>query len=198
MSSRRLLLVIGAVAVLALVGGLLFMLRSDERPTSETMRPAVPPTSTPVASTPSPSVAPPAPTPAETPPPAETPSPARPIPGPEEGRLIVRDHRDGGPTAPPSPLDSTTLAEARQTLGPMIRACAPLLKDGKPARMVVHARFRVGGGRVTASEVSVTDAAELGDGYVSCVKEAYARLSTDPPPDQKDGEDLVHMPWTVP
>lgn len=198
----RRVLALGAAVVALLVIGLIYMLREAPRPVSGTSPRDASPASTATDVTPTPSAPatppniPPA-TPAERPPPPEIPAPGRDA----EGR-IVRDHRDEpGPTGPPSPLTPMTLGLARQVLGPLIKACKPLYKprpDGQPGRMVVHAQVRVAGGRVTAGDVTVTDEAELGPGYVDCVKQAYAALSTDPPDGQKDGEDLVHMPWTIP
>jgi hypothetical protein len=193
MKPRAVVIVVAAGAILALAVSLMFAVQ-DQRPH---------PGST-GAAAPGPS---PRPAPSEASPPQLIPAApvgAKPIPAPSpirdaDGHIVVRDHRDETePSGPPSPIASVTLAEARQILGPMIRACIPFLPDKKLHRMVVHARFKVSGGRVTASDVSVSDAEELGAGYVGCVQQAYGQLSTDPSADQKDGEDLVHMPWTVP
>jgi hypothetical protein len=186
---RRSLLVAAGAAVVALIIFLLVSLRTADAP-----RPAGPaPTPPPVreaAPTPVP-----APTAAPAPPP--TPEPARPIP--IEPPPTVRDHRDDPASAgPPSPLSSPTIATIRQALEPQIRACAPYLKDQKPARIVVSAEIHAAGGRVTARNVNIPEAETLGVEYVSCITRAYDSLSTDAPSDQTDGHDLVHMPWSIP
>jgi hypothetical protein len=191
MTSRSWLLAGLAVAVVALLVGLLLALRAEDPPRD------------PVAQDTSPAPAPP---PAPRPPPAE-PTDRRPVPLPplepgetldERGR-IVRDHRGAaGPTGPASPIASLTLAHVRQAVEPQIRACAQELLDPTPIRITITARLRVAGDRVTASDVILSDREKLGDAYVTCVQRAYAELTTDPPDGQREVEELVHMPWTVP
>ncbi len=191
MTARSVWLAAGALALAGLIVGLLLLLGSDDRPERGTAEaPSSPVTPAPRSATPRPADLGDARTPAVAPEPVPTRD--------AEGR-VVRDHRGQGPTGPRSPIEPLTLAGVRQALGPQIRACGTLLLDLSPGqRMIVSARINVVGGRVSASDIEVSNADKLGESYVACIQRAYAELATDPPGEQKDGEDLVHMPWTVP
>jgi hypothetical protein len=92
-----------------------------------------------------------------------------------------------------------TVADLRQVVEPAMRACA---RDAEvanpPVRVVVHARIVAEGGRVSARDVSVEGAEPLGPEVAACLQRVYQELQTDALPEQPDGEDLVHMPWTLP
>ena len=177
---KRLALVLGSLAVVALLVGLILMLRSDPAP----------------APVPAPDPAP-RPTPPAPPARGET-QPSRPVPLPPvgeptpSGRLITRP-------APASPVASVTIADIRQVVEPAVRACA---RDAQvpspPVRVFVHARLKAEGGRVSAHDVTVEGAEPLGADVPACIARAYQELQTDMLPEQKDGEDLVHMPWSLP
>jgi len=192
----RALLVVAAGVVLALVVGLIYMLRSSE----PVRRAAVEPQAPAPVPEPGPSPATPArPTVPVSEPTSPSGEPARPEPLPPVGEPIVRDHRVTTRPAPPSPIVSVTIAELRQVVEPAMRACA---RDAQianpPIRVTVHARIRSEGGRVAAHDVTVEGAEPLGPEVAACLKRAYEELQTDALPEQQNGEDLVHMPWTFP
>lgn len=190
--SQRPLLIGGALAVAALVGGLIYALRSGEPA-------ATPREAPPVAARPA---APDRPT-------SGTPAPVgvRPV---EPGRAVplppVELVNDAGVTVvkvegrpgPGSPIAAATIADTRQVIEPAVRACMRDVQLAAPGRIVVHATLKVGGNRVSTSNVSLS-----GDGILpiearECIIKAYQEFQTDTLPDQPDGEDVVHMPWTVP
>lgn len=207
--TKKILLGVAALAVVAMIVGLLVSLRSVES-TASTQAPAPsapaapsapeprvePATTTPAAAQPGAPATSGAPVPADGPRPATGPSAAEEPAGPPE----IRDHRGGGPTAPPSPIRPASIAAVRQALEPQIRACAEGLAGDspRPLRFTAHSTLRAGGARLTSHGLRLTGAEALGPQFADCVGRAYATLSTDAGDDQTDGEDLVHMPWTIP
>jgi hypothetical protein len=208
--TKKILLGVAALAVVAMIVGLLVSVRSVEstastrQPVPSAPAPAPPP---PGAS--EPRVVPSADTPAAPPPGAPAPPagavvgsqpPRPPAADDPAGPPEVRDHRGGGPTAPPSPLKPATVAAVRQALEPQLRACADgLASDSpRPLRFVAHSTLRSGSARVTSHGLRLTGAEALGPQFADCVGRAYATLSSDVGEDQADGEDMVHMPWTIP
>jgi hypothetical protein len=87
----------------------------------------------------------------------------------------------------------------RQALNQQIKGCAEGVTVAKrPIRVIAHAVLRAAGGRITASEVEVTAVEPLPAEITDCVRRAYEGLSTDAQGVQTDGQDKVHMPWTLP
>jgi hypothetical protein len=199
MKAQRLLLVLAAVAVVGLVLGLMWSLRSTE--------PSVQPVALPREPAPTPT-----PTPAPAPAPAAPEPPTRPALGandppvrlePEEtvddqGR-IVRDHRGLNEVAPPSPLIPLSVEHVHAAVNPTLRACAHALpqRPAQPARVTVHTTVHVSAGRITVSDVTLDGADGLGADYAACVKKGLADVSADAPAEQPSADERVHIPFTV-
>jgi hypothetical protein len=195
-------LIVGALAVVAMIVGLVISLRGDDPPAYTGPR------ETPAAATPATPPAAPsdgAPRAAAPPPTPVAPEVVRPTPQPpvaeddEDERPAVRDHRGGGPTGTPSPIASTSIASVRQALNQQIKGCGDAVAGVKrPIRVIAHAVLRAAGGRISAHEVEITSVDRLPPEITDCVRRAYEGLSTDAQGTQPDGEDKVHMPWTLP
>jgi hypothetical protein len=206
---QKTLLAIAAALVVAMIVGLLITLQGDDGQastgssrTAPPREPAPSPSSNTPPATTSPAPTAPAPSGAAAPPATpvtpESGRPERPAAA-DDGAPEVRDHRGAGPTGPPSPLRPTTIASVRRVLEPQVRACAEGLEIASPpVRLVAHATLRARGGRVAADPPRITGADALGSGFADCVGRAYAALSTEVADGQTDGEDLVHMPFSVP
>jgi hypothetical protein len=126
--------------------------------------------------------------------PAPAPVPAEPAAPPER-----RDHRGEGPTGTPSPIAPSTIAAVRKLVGPAVRSCAEATDvESQRIQVTVSARLRASGRLLSAQDVRVTGGEALGPGFVECVRKAYEELAAGVPTEATDGEDTVHMPWTVP
>jgi hypothetical protein len=65
-------------------------------------------------------------------------------------------------------------------------------------QVLVSATVRSAGGHVSAVNVTVDGAESLGPVYATCMAQAVTSLDLPAPEGQADGEDLVHLPFTVP
>lgn len=204
MNSRKLLLGLASITIVGLLAGLVLLLRPSS-PRTEKGSSSDPPRVASSVPSPSPS-SPPVATPSVASAPAARPVPIAPPPGPLGAEAAagndepVRDHRGERPTTPPSVLLPLSTATVRQALGPAVRACATALPEqpATPVRVTVSATFRAEAGRIRSRGLAIGGAETLGATYISCMTEAFAKLDTDAPHDQADGEDLVHMLFTVP
>jgi hypothetical protein len=198
---QKTLLFVAALVVVAMIVGLVISLRGGEGTASTGGASAAPPRITvPSAAGGNDGSRASPPTPPATPVTPEVKRP-QPLPAVEDTTPEVRDHRGepGGGVGTASPIVPVTIASMRQALGPGVRACAEgVTIADPPARFVVHAVIRAAGGKIGATDVRVTGADALGTAFSDCVERAYAGLATDAGGEQSDGEDTVHMPWTVP
>jgi hypothetical protein len=196
MTAQRILLIVGGVLVVGLILGLVFALRADGTSRVQSAAPVEKPVPRAAETAPSPR-------PAQPTAPAAPPAPTEPAPpegqADDQGR-IVRDHRGEGPKAPPSPIVAATLIAVRGALEADLRTCAAAVSPlaGESPHIYMHATLHVAGGKVSATDYSVTGADGLGKEYSDCVGRALQGLSVAAPATQPDGEDLVHLPIRLP
>jgi hypothetical protein len=194
--TRKLLLALGAAAVLALIIGLVVAVRGDAsgaRSTADT--PAVPAP----AAAPAPAAPPRAPVAAPSQPVAVAPSPPAPVaPERQPGVPVVHDHRKDPPSGTPSPFLPETVAKVQQALFPAVKACASSAPAGVTAKASVTISVRSAGGRFSVAAADLSGAEALGEAYGTCVRTAAAAIQGDAATGQEDASQSILFPLSVP
>jgi hypothetical protein len=207
----NLIVVVLGVAVVALVVGLVVMLKSNAgagpnppkqpaaapapappAPAPPVAAPVSTPTAAPAAPPPASAPATPAPAPSDSPPPTYTVD--------ERGNRVHDHTRDPGPTEGPA-IAVATVAVIRGAVTEPIGRCGAGLRaqpDRPSARVMVNAQVKVKNGKVAVDTVTIDNGDALPRPYLDCVISAFAAVNADAPTGQKDGDQLVHLPWTVP
>lgn len=195
---QKWLLVAGAAGVLALLGGLVFLLRDGGASAASPSEPAAAPSApSPTAAAPSPRPAPSRPTPTAPAPGARLAAPAPDEPPPRERR----DHRGQGPTGAPSPIQPETTGALRGALTPVMKQCSARLRDANPPKNgYLFATFKatVRGGRVFMSDVTIQQREINDPDVVACAQRAFEQLVVTAPEGQPDGTDRMGMGFNVP
>ncbi len=186
---RKLLLVLGGAAVLALIVGLIVAVRGSGARAPET--PAAP-AEPPVAPAPArPPVA--APTRVVTAPSA----PVETTPQRQPGVPVVHDLRKAPPSGTPSPFLPETVAKVRQALSPALESCASSAPSGANANFSLQIAVRSSGGRVSVSQPELSGAEALGEAYAACLRNGVATVGADAP-GQDDVVDNIIFALHVP
>ncbi|HKA87429.1 MAG TPA: hypothetical protein VKE22_07165 [Haliangiales bacterium] len=189
--TRKLLLALGAAAVVALIVGLIVAVRGSASgahpPATET--PAAPaqvepPPARPPVAAPSQTVAAPSP-------PAETAPPRQP------GVPVIHDHRKDPPSGTPSPFLPETVAGVRRALAPALDSCASSAPAGAKATFSLQVAVRSAGGRVVIGQPELDGGEALGEAYAACIRNAVATVAADAP-GQDDVDDRIIFALHVP
>jgi hypothetical protein len=189
----RIFIVAGGFVVAALLALLVVTTRTSPRP-SPSPGPGR-------AQAPSPPSTPPPPAPNPPPPPPPAPPPPAPPPAGDAGDDVqVRDHTAGAAAPPPRTHSAATFAAVHRALIPAANGCADALtiRPDSAIQVMVSATLRTIAGRITAVDVTVSGAEGLDAAYATCMAQAASALDLPAPAGQPDGEDLVHLPFSVP
>jgi hypothetical protein len=188
--NRKLLLLLGGAAVLALIIGLIVSVRgtADGARRPQISEPAIAPAERPTAPTPS---APPA-TPA-TPDPIVAAPPER-----QPGVPIVHDRRNDPPSGTPSVLRPDTVAVVHRSVKPALDSCKSQAPAGANVKFSVQVGVRAEGGKLTLGDLVLHGAEPLGDAYRSCMESALASVAAATPEGQENGQQSIVFSAHVP
>ncbi len=204
---KRKLLLGGAIAVAALLCGLLWAMREGANaaaPQAIADEPATP-------GEPAAPVTPRIPAPGrparELPPPVPVPIAAdRLATGPALGgrrlddpNTIVSDHSGEPKVARRSPITPDTMFQVRTAITPIVKDCASHLAGlGKKGRATVVADIKIVGGKASTSApvISVVDFED--EAFTACVAKAFSELVIDAPEAQADASYQIALPFPVP
>lgn len=189
--TRKLFLLLGGAAVVALIIGLIVSVRG----TADGARrpPAREPSVAPAEATPPPTPSAPSATPATV---APEPIVAAP-PERQPGVPVVHDQRNDPPGAP-SFLRPATVALVHRSVRPALESCKSQAPAGANVEFSVQVGVRAEGGQLTVGDLVLHGGEPLGEPYKTCLQNALASISAAAPEGQGNGQQSIVFSAHVP
>jgi hypothetical protein len=195
--TRKLFLLLGGAAVVALVIGLIVSVRgtADGARRTQTNEPVIAPAERPAAPEPTPASPPTAPsaTPAAPPEPIVAEPPER-----QPGVPVVHDHRNDPPSGTPSVLRPATVAIVHRSVQPALESCKSQAPAGANVQFSVQVGVRAEGGQLTVGDLVLHGGEPLGEPYKTCLSSALASIAAAAPEGQENGQQSIIFSAHVP